>query len=270
VSTIVISGSNELLEARIAGRRVGVQRVHAPSQGAGLVFEPDVLVHAAAAEVQRELLSAAIHRGRASGCRFLQWIVPCSAAAPRELFRDAGFVRLCTATRLTLSLPGTPLAEVDWPGGLRLASCNPDQDSIQLEGVVAAINTQSLDAPELQQLWSPSDVLMHHRRACSGRDSRWRLLLDEDVAIGVAAACRTEQPAAWDVLTWGIVPSHRGQRLGTRLLAALAQCIQAAGGTRLQAAADSRNLFAIGCYEMCGFATEDPVEVWVHSLGREW
>ncbi len=223
--------------------------------------------------VEERLIDAALARLRREKAAFAQLTLAAGHPGLAKPFVAHGFRHVTDALLLERRLPsrenrpvlsGPVLNRPDF-GRIEAIRCDPEGDAPRLERLIAAINRDSLDCPELDALRSVQDVLAAHRGASAGGRARWWRYEEDGNDVGIVLATTAEDADAWEILFFGVTPEHRGRGLGRQLLMHQ-EDVAALESPAIRAGVDARNQFAIKTYNLCGFLKTERVEVWIHPL----
>lgn len=264
MTTVSLAATDQFLFARTADRVVGSMGVVPLPHGVGLVFPPEVDDGPDALDVRRLLIEGSVRRLAKAGSRFAQLVLPDDQRALAAGFVEAGFVRLTDAVSLErdLSLPLPAPAAT-----LTAECCDPVADDRRLTALLQDLNRGSLDCPELDAHRTADEVFEGHRQAAFQGRSEWLVYRAGRDPIGAAIWIDCPDEEIGELLFFGVLPEARGRQFGRAILGdVLARCRPIR--TRIRAASDSRNRYAIACYNAAGFSQTGVAGIWIHSLRR--
>jgi ribosomal protein S18 acetylase RimI-like enzyme len=117
---------------------------------------------------------------------------------------------------------------------------------------IAASYEKSLDCPRLNGRRQIEDVIAGHKAAGEFEPALWRLLRDGAAPVGVVLLNRSTRSESLELVYLGLVPSHRGRRLGDAMMRHALARTSCAGARRLTLAVDSTNAPALRLYQRHG------------------
>jgi GNAT superfamily N-acetyltransferase len=258
---ISIAVGERFLFARQGDRVLGLIGAVAQPGGVGLVFPPEVDA-ADRASLGGLLIASAIERLRRAGCAFAQLVLTPTNSDWGTDFECKGFRKLTEALMLerSLALP-IPPPQAD----LTARFADIETDVMVLESLIGRINQGARDCPELDRLRTPSQILQGHRAVIEAEGGACRIYRSGADDCGLAVWTVREAEAAAELIFLGVVPDYRGRGHGIAMLIDFLRA--AAPDCRLaQAAVDSRNHYAIRCYNAMKFESLASAEVWIHDL----
>jgi len=243
------------------GRVTGTIGVLSQPGRVGLIFPP--VLDRPSEGVDGTLIDAAVRRLENAGAVFAQLTLPPEDGPLAEPFLQHGFSLLTDAVVLERAAqPAVPRGTFP---SLAAIPCDPRADAARIAALLARINEQTLDCPELDVLRTPEEVLAAHQGHAEGGRARWWRYEDAGNDVGVVLGTTAEDPGGVEILFFGVVPEQRGQGFGRKLLDRFL-ADEAAGGTFVRAGMDCRNCFAESVYAACGFVETGRLRVWVHPL----
>jgi GNAT superfamily N-acetyltransferase len=181
--------------------------------------------------------------------RLAHTLLETDASCVAEVLKQCGFQH--AADLLYLVSPASAFPATAPGGGLEFLTYDAARHE-RLGAIVEQTYAGSLDCPELDKVRSIDDILAGYRSVGAFDQRRWMIVRDGNRDVGCLLLAETE-PAAWEVVYFGIVPAARGLGLGLTLLRRAQWMAREAGSVRLTAAVDAANKPAIDAYAAAGF-----------------
>jgi mycothiol synthase len=259
------SPEDDIFVAEAGGEVIGCLNL-TPELGIGRVVL-ECLVHPEhrRRSLATRLYSSAVSRASDLGARVVQAAVPEDNIAARSLASRLGFTFARRFLELTLKLPETQLPGV----GQVAPGCRPLRRGE--EGTLAEIQNRSFAGT-----WG------YH--SCTVEEVAYRAGMSDCYPGGIVLISEADQPAGycWTTIDTagntgtqpskgrihmlGVLPEHRGKRLGKRVLLAGLSCLEARDIELAEITVDSENIEACALYESVGFKTHSTTEWYEKAL----
>lgn len=130
-------------------------------------------------------------------------------------------------------------------------------DQARFARVVEQTLIGTLDCPEVTGFRNGAEILESHAQSGDSGSSLWWLHALEregkSTDVGVLLMTEHRSDRTLEVLYMGVVPSHRGQRIGRRLMKAALSAAAERGAVRVRLHASAANHYAIKTYTDSGF-----------------
>lgn len=243
---------DHLILAEASGIPVGAGLVMLQADGIALVWPPVISCRAEnEASVEDMLMQDICRRIDTAASRLGQCLLTPDDAVEATLLQRHGFEHAADMFFLarTLDPANDALGEVvsKEMTGLTVEPYTPQNSGLFAE-VVEATYHGSLDCPYLTGFRTAADAIASHKLSGVFDPSLWRLYsIDAEVA-GVALVNDHPDQNAAELVYLGVVPGHRGKRLGRRMLQRAINESVARGRAAMFLAVDCENRFANALY----------------------
>ena len=167
-----------------------------------------------------------------------------------------GFPRLTNLIFMNRPLDEPP-PPLDPQPGWRALQFDADSNAAVFEHTIARTYVGTLDCPELNGCRTGAESLAGHRLAGTFSSDRWHVFLIDDAPVGILLLTDHGDERVQEVVYFGIVPEHRGQGIGRRLILEGLHRASRDGALEMVLAVDVRNAPAISLYESLGFQEFD-------------
>jgi ribosomal protein S18 acetylase RimI-like enzyme len=212
------------------------------------------------------LVQAGLNWCRSIGCRFAQALAPPEDLPLAEPLLRCGFRPISRMRQLAHNLendalnlgPKTSLGAA--AASLRYESYCPVLRALFSETLERTYE-DTLDFPELNGKRTIDEILAGHQGQGKFHPEFWWLAYEGAVPVGVAMLVEVPDSTTWELAYLGIVPEHRGRRLGRAMAVHVLQALRGQPATRLLLAVDDRNVPALRLYESLDFVELECNEV---------
>lgn len=245
-----------LLEARHAGRRLGLVWVREEAGGTANLMEPRG--ESLNDDLAVELVRAAVALCRERRLVLAQSLLDVNAEQEARWLATAGFRRLAEIEYLALSASesAADAALESTVDRLDFEPFRPEQ-APRLIDVVDASYEDTLDCPELNGLRSTADVLAGYQAIGRHAPDRWLIARHNGQDVGcllLAEHVRDDEATGGfvELVYMGLVPAARGRGLGGQLVQKALEETRRLGHKSLFLAVDARNAPAISAYRRRG------------------
>jgi ribosomal protein S18 acetylase RimI-like enzyme len=199
------------------------------------------------------------------GVRLVQVLAEDHANEVLDSIRSAGFKDLADLRYLERPIRGWSSKTVELPGTVFRYSRTRHEWFAQ-----AILNSyvDTLDCPALSGVREIDDVIAGHQAAGDFDPEWWHVIVQDDLPVAVLLLAPYLRSRFVELVYIGIVPSHRGQGLGRKLLQlAISKCASERFH-KLTLAVDSTNVPAIGLYTSHGMKEVGSRRALIRVLGR--
>lgn len=138
----------------------------------------------------------------------------------------------------------------------------PGKNDTLFADILGRTYIDSLDIPDFTPHRTPEQALACHRAAEGARPELWSVFKADEENVGILLLADHPDHDAIELQYFGIVPEHRGQGWGRRLLSAALKTAAELGRSSVFLAADITNHFAIDGYTQMGFSELSRRDVW--------
>jgi ribosomal protein S18 acetylase RimI-like enzyme len=170
-----------------------------------------------------------------------------------------GYVHGATLAFWGRTVEPVEFAGVDVPPGIGF---EPAKNEGLFAETLGQTYIDSLDIPDFTPHRTPQQALACHRAADGARPELWNVYRSGAETVGILLLADHSDHDAIELQYFGIVPKHRGQGWGRRLLLAALKTAADLGRSSVFLAADITNHFAIDGYTRMGFSELSRREVW--------
>jgi ribosomal protein S18 acetylase RimI-like enzyme len=238
-----------------------------PVPGAsGLVWPPQAVTDAAAAEVEDLLIRHASAWLRQHGAKLAQAMLP-----PKEAYLAAPLLRNGFAhvtdlwyLRHNLDVPQHLLLESEGLTYQTYANGDPNL----FHRTLVRTYEQTLDCPEVNGVRDIQEIITGHRAQGLHDPQRWWLALDLGRPVGVLLLAEMPECEGWDLAYVGVVPEARRRGFGRGLVRKALVAAHQGDANQLTLSVDVRNRPAWDLYTSLGFQPYDQREVYLAVWGR--
>ena len=269
---LALLACDEAARERLIVQRAGAEVVGAIwadlPQGAAVICSIPRFVAGVSAAQSVEMIRRLVSIAGVQGAKLAQVLVMSSGdAAP---FADAGFQPLAEMLFVELS-PRRLHSQIQSERAIRretkresLEFVDATQfDDERMLSILRSTYEESLDCPELNELWDDRDALAGYRGV--GDERSWLIVRCNGRDIGCLMLSRHGTEAA-ELVYLGLEPSVRGLKYGTQLLDQAMSICRNWGVERCIAAVDAGNVPALKTYAKAGFQVSAKRTAWVKSL----
>lgn len=171
----------------------------------------------------------------------------------------AGYVHGATLAFWGRTVEPAEFVGVEALPGLRF---QPGKNDALFADVLGQTYIDSLDIPDFTPHRTPEQALACHRAAEGARPELWNVYQSGAETVGILLLADHPDHDAIELQYFGIVPKHRGQGWGRRLLSTALKTAAELGRSSVFLAADITNHFAIDGYTRMGFSELSRRDVW--------
>ena len=238
-----------LLLARAESGPVGTMLNIRQPDGTVFMWPPVAVARVDLHAVARALLAGVRQWLDTAPYRLAQCLLDPEAVVDRQLFEAQGFPHLADLLFLRRDL-GDSCMVVNEPMPFVTFA---EEARARFAAVLERTYQGSRDCPRLNGLRSGAEALQGHRFAGEFDPRLWRVYRSGKSDAGVMLFANHPDQGEWELTYMGIVPEHRGEGLGRKMIAQGLEHARASGATGVFLAVDEQNSYARRLYEEMGF-----------------
>ncbi len=246
----------------LADRVQGAVLVRSLSGRAAFIWPPR-LAGDASETVADQLLAGALEWCEQNAVRLAQALPASAAAIDHARFVRAGFDHPTELLYLVSTDVGFPRTPPDDRLQFELYSAS---NHARLASIIAETYIGSLDCPALDGMRDIEDVIAGYRATGIFDPARWLLVRQSGEDVGCLLLTEDVEHSHWELMYMGVLPRHRGRRLGLAIVRHAQLLVHRANQKRLVLSVDANNLPALAMYRQAGFTIWDRRVVFIKFL----